>query len=58
MEAEITHLTRIAVQSYFSEPEKTLIAVEKITRLRAAKRLIDIFKTQLVLGLFDDGGVD
>jgi hypothetical protein len=54
MESEITHLTRMAVQSYYSDRAKMAIALEKVTRLRAAKRLIDCFKTRLVLELFDD----
>ena len=54
MDAEITHLTRMAIQNYYSDPAKMAIALEKVTRLRAAKRLIDCFKTRLVLDLFDD----
>ena len=54
MEAEILKCTRMAVQNYFYDPAVCAQAVDKLTRLKAAQRLITSFETRLRLELFDD----
>ena len=54
MEAEIIKCTRMAVQNYFYDPAVCAQAVDKLTRLKAAQRLITSFETRLRLELFDD----